>query len=371
MSFPYLIQGDNIVVVIGNVIHTVSKTHITYADVLSAIKAQDWDKVKEVIEPKKVVVKYGKGNITIDGSTLLWKGTEFNGYLATRMIDMLKEGFSIDPFANFMENLMQNPSARAVKELYSFLEKANMTITPDGYFLAFKKVDDDYYDMHSHTVLNKPYELFTEKDFNAITVVQGKKKEVTVEISKYNVTVVSMDRNQVNDDKDNTCSEGLHFCSEGYLESFGGSRIVILKINPRDVVSIPSDYNATKGRTCRYEVVGELAANVAPKEAFTKSVQHTANGSSWLDDANHIDEITVNEDNWPFDGEADEPVVYTTQLQTAAPIAQEYDKHGNPLSMTKDAIRKRRARAAKVVVQAVPATPYYPGRPSWPYPKGI
>ena len=366
-GYPFLIQGDNIVVVIGNVIHTVSKTHVTYSDVLSAIKAQDWDKVKEVVEPKKVILTYGKGNVSIVGDTLLWKGQEFDSYLAVRMIDMLKEGFSIDPFAALMENLMQNPSARAVKELYGFLEKANMTITPDGCFLAFKKVNDDYYDVHSRTVLNKPYDLFTAEDFDAIKTVQGKKKEVTVEISKDGVTVVSMERNQVDDNRDNTCSKGLHFCSEGYLESFGGSRIVILKINPRDVVSIPSDYNATKGRTCRYEVVGELAANVAPKEAFTKSVQHTANGSSWLDDANHIDDITVDEDNWPFDGEADEPVVYTTQLQTAAPIAQEYDKHGNPLSMTKDAIRKRRARAAKVVMQAV----YYPGRPSWPYPKGI
>jgi hypothetical protein len=32
---------------------------------------------------------------------------------------------------------------------------------------------------------------------------------------------------------------------------------MILKINPRDVVSIPSDYENTKGRTCKYEVIGE------------------------------------------------------------------------------------------------------------------
>jgi hypothetical protein len=32
---------------------------------------------------------------------------------------------------------------------------------------------------------------------------------------------------------------------------------MILKINPKDVVSIPADYNNTKGRCCRYEVVAE------------------------------------------------------------------------------------------------------------------
>ena len=54
--FPYLIQGNNIVVVIGNKSHTVSKTHISYQKVLDAIKANDWDTVKGVIEPKKVVL---------------------------------------------------------------------------------------------------------------------------------------------------------------------------------------------------------------------------------------------------------------------------------------------------------------------------
>jgi hypothetical protein len=50
---------------------------------------------------------------------------------------------------------------------------------------------------------------------------------------------------------------------------------VILKINPRDVVSIPSDYNNSKGRACRYEIAGELG--VDPDTAFTAAVQENAN----------------------------------------------------------------------------------------------
>ena len=49
---------------------------------------------------------------------------------------------------------------------------------------------------------------------------------------------------------------------------------MILKINPRDVVSIPTDYNNSKGRTCRYEVIGEH--NVEDRhetEAFDRPVQ--------------------------------------------------------------------------------------------------
>jgi hypothetical protein len=67
---------------------------------------------------------------------------------------------------------------------------------------------------------------------------------------------------------------------------------MILKINPRDVVSIPSDYNNSKGRTCRYEVIDELA--VDPNEAFTRSIQNSANGSDLYED----------EDDW-FDDDED------------------------------------------------------------------
>lgn len=245
--FPYIIQGNNVVVVIGNKSHTISKTHITYQKVIDAIKANDWDTVKDVIEPKKVILNYGQGNVSVQGDTLFWKGDKMDNSLSRRLIQMLQEGFPVEPMANFMENLMQNPSKRAVDELYGFLEKNNLPITPDGHFLAYKKVRQDFLDIHSGTMDNSP----------------GK--------------VVEMERNHVDDDKDRTCSTGLHFCSQSYLPHFGGtdSRVVILKINPRDVVSIPSDYNDAKGRACRYEVVGELG--VDPEQAFDKSVQTTAN----------------------------------------------------------------------------------------------
>lgn len=245
MSFPYLIQGSNVVVVIGTKSHTINKTHVSYQKVVDAIKSNDWDTVKEVIDPKKVVLNYGQGNVSVQGDKLFWKGEELNTSLSRRMISMLQEGFSIEPMVRFMENLLQNPSKRAVDELYGFLEKNNLPITPDGEFLAYKKVRDDFKDCHSATMDNSPG------------------------------MVVEMERNRVDDNKDNTCSSGLHFCSQEYLKHFSGARTVIVKINPRDVVSIPTDYNNAKGRACRYEVVGELG--VDPEQAFNRSVQENAN----------------------------------------------------------------------------------------------
>lgn len=247
MAYPYLIQGKNIVVVIGNESHTISSTHITYQLVLDAIKAEDWDTVKDIIEPKQVVLEYGKGNISIQGDKLFWKGYEFHNAIADRMIQMLQDGFPVEPLVLFMENLMSNPSKRAVSELYGFLEKNNLPITSDGCFLAYKKVRADFLDIHSGTMDNSV----------------GK--------------IVEMERNRVDDDKDRTCSTGLHFCAKEYLAHFGNSdsRTVIVKINPADVVSIPSDYNDAKGRACKYEVIGELGVN--PEDAFTDAVQDEAN----------------------------------------------------------------------------------------------
>jgi len=245
MSYPFVIQGNNVTVVIGNKPHTINKTHITYQKVVDAIKAGDWNLVKEIIDPKKVVLNYGQGNVSIQGEKLFWKNEELNGSLARRMVAMLQDGFDIAPFVAFMENLFRNPSKRAVTELYGFLEKNNLPITPDGHFLAYKKVRDNFLDVHSGTMDNS--------------------------IGK----IVEMERNKVDDDKNNTCSTGLHFCAESYLRSFGGERTVIVKVNPADVVSIPTDYNDAKGRACRYEVVGELG--VEPEDAFDKPVQEMAN----------------------------------------------------------------------------------------------
>lgn len=255
MSFPFLIQGNNLVVVIDNKPHTINKTHISYQKVVDAIKAGEWETVRDVIEPKKVVIEYGKGNVEVQGDKLFWKGKEFHNALSSRMISMLQEGLPVEPLVLFMENLMKNPSKRSVTELYGFLEKNNLPITSDGHFLAYKKVRKDFKDCHSGTMDNSV----------------GK--------------VVEMERNEVDDDQNRTCSTGLHFCSQNYLPHFGGSdsRTVIVKINPADVVSIPTDYDNSKGRACRYEVIGELG--VHPDDAFKETVQDAAYTQDQLDAA--------------------------------------------------------------------------------------
>ena len=56
--------------------------------------------------------------------------------------------------------------------------------------------------------------------------------------------------------------------------------VMLLKINPADVVSIPADYNDTKGRCAKYEVVDvyhDFDFNNPTQSLFDKSVYSYGN----------------------------------------------------------------------------------------------
>lgn len=242
-KISYLIQGNNIIIVINGDTYTVNKnTHLAYEKIIEAIRDKDYEALPDLVVPKKVLVNFGAGNLSIEDSTVLWKGEPMHNAMSVRLLEMYAEGFPIEPMVRFMENLMENPSKRSVDQLYGFLDKNKLPITEDGHFLAFKKVRNDFYDIHSGTILN------------------------TIG------AVVEMERNRVDDDSGSYCSTGLHFCAESYLSHFGSSDnpVMILKINPADVVSIPADYNGAKGRCCKYVVVGQVQGNAS--ESFTSVV---------------------------------------------------------------------------------------------------
>ena len=215
-------------------VYTIDQSHPNYSKALEAIKAEDYSKLHDLVDLTRKVKHYlhqfGGQSIEINDGAITFNGEIVHNTLTERVINFMKQDLPVKPLLNFMVNLMKNPSNRAVQELYTFLDVGKLPITEDGHFLAFKNVRADFKDIHSG------------KFDNSV----GK--------------VCEMRRNAVCDDKDLTCSTGLHFCSIDYLPHFSdsnGGKTMILKINPADVVSIPADYNNTKGRTCRYEVIAE------------------------------------------------------------------------------------------------------------------
>ena len=227
---PLIITEDTITIMLGSKTHSIHKNNINFAEVKRAVRDEKWSSLPEILDPVIKVKNFTKGKITFTDGKFYYGDMEVHNVLTAKMFDMMKQGFPVEPMVKFLQNLLENPSKRAVDELFGFLQTNQLPITDDGHFIAYKKVRGDYLDIHSGSLDNSVG------------------------------NTVEMPRNLVDDNKDRTCSSGLHFCSIEYLKHFGNGstdRVVILKINPRDVVSIPSDYHNTKGRACRYEVIGE------------------------------------------------------------------------------------------------------------------
>jgi hypothetical protein len=233
MKSSFILTGNTFTGVVKGKPFTINKGHRKFDEVTEAWRARDIEKVERLIDGIRIVENFTMGNIKVLHGQLTYKGEPISNALAERVVEMMEASLPYEPVVRFADNLMQNPSQSARDELFLFLNKGKMPITEDGHFLAYRKVDENYKSYHRNgngtQNSNKPGE------------------------------VVEMSRAECDDNRGQTCSAGLHFCSYSYLPHYEGNRgkVVIVKINPRDVVSIPNDYDDAKGRCCRYEVIEE------------------------------------------------------------------------------------------------------------------
>ena len=234
---PHIFNGNGTIsIMIDGKMKPVDTAHGNYDAIKNAIISCEWDIIPNLINIKEQVesaiqASTTAGKVTIENGEVFYNNKAIHNTLTERIIDMARQGFDIGYMVKFLENLMKNPSFRAVNELYGFLESGSIPITENGTFLAYKKIRNNWTDIHSGTFDNSIG------------------------------AVCEMPRNMVDEDSSRTCSAGLHVCSYDYLAHFSrdnNDRVVICEINPADVVSIPADYNNTKMRVCKYTVIGEV-----------------------------------------------------------------------------------------------------------------
>ena len=231
MSVPFMWVDGNLTLVLNNRTYQVLPDHINYKMILEVLPTATADELLDIVDVQKAVSTFSNGLVEIKNGKVLYEGDEVHGSISKRILEFMSKGLPFQPLVNFLNNLMENPSMQSQKELYDFLEHEHLPITEDGHFLAYKAVRSDYMDKYAG------------KFDNSV----GK--------------VCQMTRSKVDDDRGRGCSNGLHAGALNYVAGYGslenGDKIVIVKINPKDVVSVPSDCNCEKLRTCRYEVVGE------------------------------------------------------------------------------------------------------------------
>jgi hypothetical protein len=249
-----IIPGQSIVV--GT--RSVMWDHPGRADILAAIAKGQFDKIDKLLNPVAKIVSFGKNKIKVSANgEVEYDGSPVSDLLGDRIMEMAKLGLPVEPLLNFVKLTRQNPSFRAQKELYGFIDYGQLPITTKGHFLARKVVRPDFKDKHSGTVDWSP----------------GK--------------TVSMPRHMVDDNSSNTCSYGLHVYSREYAKFFAGQGdpLLVCEINPTNVVAVPPDYNNTKMRVCEARVIKQLQVEDDP-EFFTSLVYSGGNddGDIYADD---------------------------------------------------------------------------------------
>lgn len=237
----YLLTSKALTVFMDGTPVTITKDDRRFDAALDALRSENWDSLIDILHPANKIQSFvsTSNRVTLERGVLKLDGKAIpdSNYAVHMILEHADQGLSPIPLMNFFEKLSANPSYRVRQDLLQFLEAGELPITRTGSFLAYKRVGENYMDLHSGTIR---YRI-------------GDKP--------------SMPRHQVDDDPNNTCSAGLHVCSWEYLPKFGagcGNKVMVCMINPADVVSIPTDYNNTKMRVCKLIVVDETEM---PKQA--------------------------------------------------------------------------------------------------------
>jgi hypothetical protein len=227
MSKVSLMIGEKAVTIaFDGKLETIMEGDVRYPTVMSAIRAGATEELPRLLDTSRMFehirgVELVNGRIQINGKTI-------PDNLTKRVLNFRDKGLPFEPLLKFSEKLLENPSFNSRQMLYNFLEHEGHPLTMEGNFIAYKAVRKNFKDIHTGTMSN--------------------------DVGK----TVSMPRDQVDDNPNNTCSSGLHVAAYKYAKDFGsgggGSIILEVEINPRDVVAVPNDYNGQKMRVCQYVV---------------------------------------------------------------------------------------------------------------------
>jgi hypothetical protein len=196
-----------------------------YADVISLIRSGQYDEIMGLVDRSEQIKEHTQGKFLVRNGVVVIDNEPLPEALSDKLLEFCDEKIDTRPLELFWHNLKKNPSKDSKRDLYDFMRANLMPITPNGHFIGYKKVRSDYKDCFTGTITNKP----------------GR--------------IIKMLRAEVDGNRNNTCSRGLHVAAYSYASGFGSGVLLEVEVNPRDVVAVPPDYKQQKMRVCRYRVI--------------------------------------------------------------------------------------------------------------------
>ena len=226
----HLITPQNITVVFseGPPI-SITRDDNRFERLLELIKTHHFEQITQLVDKPTLIREHTKGKFTVTDGVVVIDEEQLPIALSDKLLEFVDQSLDTRPLENFWHNLKKNPLEASKRDLFEFMRANKMPITPAGNFIAYKRVKDDYYDFHTGTLHNAP----------------GK--------------ILKMEREEVNSDRNQTCSHGLHVAAYEYADKhYHANQGIMLEVevNPKDVVAVPPDYKQQKMRVCRYKVIG-------------------------------------------------------------------------------------------------------------------
>jgi len=231
-------------VVLNGQPHQFDHTHPHYTDLVACVHSDDSDKFVELLQSGNEIEDWSEGDFEFRNGFLYFEDEQIATQPTNRIVELIRQGFPHQPMLNYLTNLYDNVSERAVQESYTWSSHKGLPITDDGMMVGYKGV-------RAHAG-------------DPITVKNGEVKEgdlvdiYTGKTFRNNVgDKCVMKRRQVCDDHTKGCDSGLHVGTYEYASDWAGPTgvVVLVKFNPKDIVSVPSDCECQKMRVSEYEVI--------------------------------------------------------------------------------------------------------------------
>lgn len=240
----YILNEDFVAVVCGNKLHQIQKqdNEDLYKQVIELLTKEDWNSLDLLLNIDKSISVFSHGNIEVKEEVVLYKGQVLHDVIVDQILAFVHKGFPYKPLVKFLNKLMENLNPVARKSLYEFMVANGLTICDDGDFLAYKYITKDWKDNYTRKVDNRI----------------GCKPR--------------MERTEVDNNGDLCSAKGYHVGNIDYALNRVNSpdyRAVICKVNPADVVIVPTRDNS-KIRVCAYEVVAEYQRPMEKYEKVSK-----------------------------------------------------------------------------------------------------
>jgi hypothetical protein len=243
-------------VVVDNQSHQFDHTHPEYEGLVECVKTGDAEAFAELLEIGTVIENWSEGNFEFRDGFLYYEDEQVASQPTDRIIQLIKNGWDKMPMLAYLDRLYQNISNRAVMESYDWCSHRGLPITPDGYLVGYKGVGV-YNGKDKTDKMGRPLSTgdLVDKWSNSI------RNNIADE--------VSMNRRKVSDNCNEGCSAGLHVGTYEYACGWAGSegKVVLVRFDPADIVSVPTDCEYQKMRVSRYTVIG-VARDIIEEEVY-------------------------------------------------------------------------------------------------------